>query len=143
METEEVLFEKIEKNAKLPTKQHERDVGYDIFSVEDAVLKKNDIRLLRTGLRMKLPQDLEAQIRPRSGMALSGIIIPNSPGTIDSGYRGEVKIILGNISQEDFKINQGDRIAQMIFSKVEHPSIVEGKVEETERGENGFGSTGR
>lgn len=143
MEKNKVIFEKIDEDAKLPSKQHEKDVGYDLFTIEDTTLKGNDIKLVRTGLKMHLPDNLEAQIRPRSGMALSGIVVPNSPGTIDPGYRGEVKVIMGNISDEEFKIESGDRIAQMIFSRTEHPKIEEGMVDKTERGKGGFGSTGK
>lgn len=143
MEENKVIFEKIDEDAKLPSKQHEKDVGYDLFTIEDTTLKGNDIKLVRTGIKMHLPDGLEAQIRPRSGMALSGIVVPNSPGTIDPGYRGEVKVIMGNISDEEFKIESGDRIAQMIFSKTEHPKIEEGMVDKTERGKGGFGSTGK
>ncbi|MFP4005978.1 MAG: dUTP diphosphatase [Candidatus Hadarchaeia archaeon] len=143
MDNGKVVFEKIKENAIIPSKQHENDVGYDIFSIEDDTLKSGDIKLIGTGLKMSLPKNLEAQIRPRSGLALSGVIVPNSPGTIDPGYRGELKVILGNIGSEEIKIEKGDRIAQLIFSKIAHPELSEGKVEETERGENGFGSTGK
>ena len=98
-----------------------------------------------TGLKMEIPPEYEVQIRPRSGLALkSGITVLNAPGTIDSDYRGEVKVILINLSSEDFIIHSGDRIAQMVVARYE--KVVWEEVEaldDTERGEGGFGSTGR
>lgn len=142
MAKEKVIFEKLKENAQLPERQHEGDAGYDLFSSEEVILKKGEVKMVSTGLKMKLPEGIEAQIRPRSGLSLSGITVMNSPGTIDPGYRGEIKIILGNLLKEKFKIKKGDRIAQMIFSRVEHPPILLGNLDNTERGENGFGSTG-
>ena len=100
--------------------------------------------MIPTGLFLELPKGFEAQIRPRSGLALKkGISVLNSPGTIDADYRGEIGIILVNISNEDFVINSGDRIAQMVISKHEQVSFEQVEIlEETKRGSGGFGSTG-
>jgi len=99
--------------------------------------------LIKTGLHIELPKGMEAQIRPRSGLALKhGVTVANSPGTVDSDYRGEVGVILINLSQDPFQINKGDRIAQLIFARVEHCELnVVNKLSETVRGEGGFGST--
>ena len=101
--------------------------------------------LITTGLFMELPEGYEAQIRPRSGLALKkGISIVNSPGTIDADYRGEIGIILINLSDADFEVNDGERICQMVINKVETISWSEvGSLEDSERGEGGFGHTGK
>ncbi len=143
MAEKKVIFEKITEDAKIPERQHSDDVGYDLYSSESTTIKVGEVKTVPTGLKMKLPKNIEAQIRPRSGLALSGISVLNSPGTIDPGYRGEVKIILANLLGENFTVEEGDRIAQMIFNRVEHPEIIEGVTDETERGEGGFGSTGK
>ncbi len=138
-----VVFEKVHTDARIPERQHSNDVGYDLYSSETELIEVGEVKTIATGLKMRLPENIEAQIRPRSGLALSGISVLNSPGTIDPGYRGEVKIIMANLLGEDFEVEVGDRIAQMVFNRVEHPDIVEGSLDETERGEGGFGSTGK
>jgi dUTP pyrophosphatase len=109
------------------------------------VLKPLERKLIPTGLFVQLPDGYEAQIRPRSGLAINkGVTVLNSPGTIDADYRGEIKIILINLSQEDFIVNNGERIAQMIISsynKVEWEEV--SMLDESERGEGGFGHTGK
>ena len=101
-------------------------------------------KLIPTGLRMALPPGYEAQVRPRSGLALKhGVTVLNTPGTIDADYRGEIGIILVNLSQEPFVINDGERIAQMVIARHEQPELeVVEVLDETERGEGGFGHTG-
>ncbi len=142
MSEKKVKFKKIHKDAKLPERQHSRDAGYDLFSAENTGIGAGKIELISTGLKMKLPEEMEAQIRPRSGLSLSGVTVMNSPGTIDSGYRGEVKVIMANLVGDEVEIEKGERIAQMIFNRVKHPELSLGEVDETERGEGGFGSTG-
>lgn len=142
MPKKKVKFEKIHKDAKLPERQHNQDAGYDLFSVKNTKIEVEEVKPIPTGLEMKLPEGMEAQIRPRSGLSLSGVTVMNSPGTIDSGYRGEVKVIMANLVGKEVKIEKGERIAQLIFTQVEHPEISLGEVNETERGEEGFGSTG-
>ena len=111
---------------------------------EPIVLKPLERRLIPTGLHIALPAGYEAQVRPRSGLALKkGITVLNSPGTIDADYRGEVGVLLINLSQEDFVVNDGERIAQMVIARHEQAQfrVVE-EVDETERGAGGYGHTG-
>ena len=120
--------------------------GLDLMAhIENAVtLEPLERKLIPTGLFIEIPQDLEAQVRPRSGLAINhGITCLNSPGTIDSDYRGEIKVILVNLSNKSFTINNGDRIAQIIFSKVEKITWQEeSSLSTSSRGEGGFGHTG-
>ena len=111
---------------------------------EPIVLKPLERRLIPTGLHIALPAGYEAQVRPRSGLALKkGITVLNSPGTIDADYRGEVGVLLINLSPEDFIVNDGERIAQMVIARHEQAEFVEVEVlDETERGEGGYGHTG-
>ena len=109
------------------------------------VLKPMQRTLVPTGLFMEIPEGYEGQVRPRSGLAIKhGITVLNTPGTIDADYRGEVKIILINLSDTDFVINSGERVAQIVFAKCEQMEVVNVEtLSETERGEGGFGHTGR
>jgi dUTP pyrophosphatase len=111
---------------------------------ESVTLRPLERRLISTGLYISLPNGYEAQIRPRSGLALKrGITVLNSPGTIDADYRGEIGVLLINLSQEDFVINDGERIAQMVIARHEQAQFIEVEVlDETERGEGGYGHTG-
>ena len=111
----------------------------------ELVIKPMQRALVPTGLFMEIPVGYEGQVRPRSGLAIkSGITVLNSPGTIDADYRGEVKVILINLSDADFVIKSGDRIAQLVIAKHEQPGVVEVEVlSETERGSGGFGHTGK
>jgi dUTP pyrophosphatase len=107
------------------------------------VLGPGERALIPTGLRFAVPAGYEAQVRPRSGLALRhGIVLPNSPGTIDSDYRGEVQVILWNAGPEPFAIERGDRIAQLVIAPVAHVELEESALDETPRGAGGFGSTG-
>lgn len=112
---------------------------------EPITLAPLERRLIPTGLRIALPQGYEAQVRPRSGLALKhGITVLNTPGTIDSDYRGELGVLLINLSNEAFTLNDGDRFAQIVFNKVEQAELVEVKeLSETARGEGGYGHSGR
>ena len=118
----------------------------DVRSAEEAVtLQPGEIRLVATGLAMELPEGMECQVRPRSGLALKhGITLPNSPGTIDPDYRGELRVIMQNLGSEPVTLERGERIAQLVFARFERPAIrvVESVSLETKRGEGGFGSTG-
>lgn len=135
------------KDLKLPEYMSESAAGMDLYAnvFEDTIIKKNEIKLVKTGIKISIPHNFEAQIRPRSGLALNfGVTLVNSPGTIDSDYRGEIKIIMINHGENDFKISRGDRIAQMVINKIEHINFFEiGFLDETKRGENGFGHTGK
>lgn len=108
------------------------------------VLQPGEIRLVRTGLIMELPEGIECQVRPRSGLALEhGITLPNSPGTVDPDYRGELRIIMQNLGPEPVTLLRGERVAQLVFARFESPQVVEAEqLGETERGDGGFGSTG-
>ena len=112
---------------------------------EEISLLPQDRILVKTGLHLEIPQGYEAQVRPRSGLALkNGITVLNSPGTIDADYRGEVGVVLINHSKDIFYINNGDRIAQLVFAKHEQATLVQVSVlDESERSEGGFGSTGK
>ena len=130
----------------LPSYATSQSAGLDLrANLEDDIqIKPGERHLITTGIFISLPEGYEAQIRPRSGLALkNGITVLNSPGTIDADYRGEIGVILVNLSSQDFTINDGDRIAQMVIAK--HETAIWEEVEnldETERGEGGFGSSG-
>lgn len=131
----------------LPKYQTEGSAGMDLMAnlTSPIVLKSMERKVISTGLFMELPLGYEAQVRPRSGLAIkNGITCLNTPGTIDADYRGEVGVILINLSTEDFVINNGDRIAQMIIAKHEIAQLIEVKeLSSTERGAGGMGSTGK
>jgi dUTP pyrophosphatase len=122
----------------------DEDAGMDLHSVESTTLAPGETKLVATGLAIELPAGYEAQIRPRSGLALKhAITLPNSPATIDPGYRGEIKVILHNLGRESFQILPGERIAQMVIARYEGVEWEEGDLAESRRGEGGFGSSGR
>jgi len=131
----------------LPKYATEGSAGMDVRATVDnsVVLKAGEIKLIPTNIIMEIPEGYEIQVRPRSGLALKhGITLLNAPGTIDSDYRGEVGIIMCNFSKEDFAINRGDRIAQLILSKYFVAEIEEAnEVTDSRRGEGGFGHTGK
>lgn len=130
----------------LPQYETKGSAGLDLKAVCDnpVVLKTLERTIIKTGLHIALPEGYEAQIRPRSGLAAKhGITVLNSPGTIDADYRGEIGVILVNISQDDFEITNGMRIAQMVIAKFEQANFKRVvRLDETSRGEGGFGSTG-
>ncbi len=134
-------------NNPLPAYETSGSAGMDLraFLQEEVVLKPLERKLIATGLYIELPFGYEAQLRPRSGLAFKhGISLPNSPATIDSDYRGEIKIALINLSTENFTVKTGERIAQMIIAKHETAELIEvQELNETRRGEGGFGSTGK
>jgi dUTP pyrophosphatase len=134
-------------NNSLPAYETQHAAGMDLkaFLEESVFLKPMQRQLIPTGIFIELPESYEAQIRPRSGLALKhGITVLNSPGTIDADYRGEVKVLLINFGDEPFEIKNGERIAQMIVSKHEKVSWVEtNQLTETNRGAGGYGSTGK
>ena len=132
---------------ELPSYATQAAAGMDLRANLDApiVLKPLERTLVPTGLFMELPVGFEAQVRPRSGLAFkNGLTVLNSPGTIDADYRGEVKVILVNLSNESFTINDGERVAQLVIAKHEQAEWIEvEQLEETTRGDGGFGSTGK
>ncbi len=136
-----------ESNNELPTYATPGSAGMDVRAFLPGTLKLKPMErfLTPTGVYIEIPQGYEAQVRPRSGLAIKqGITCLNSPGTIDSDYRGEIKIILVNLSTEDQEINNGDRIAQLIFAKVEQAELeLVQQLKDSERGHGGFGHTGK
>ena len=136
-----------ESGFELPQYATEGSAGVDLkANIEEPVtLKPLERKLIPTGIKIGLPDGYEAQVRPRSGLAIKkGITVLNTPGTVDADYIGEIKVILVNLSNEDFIVERGDRIAQMIFSKFEKANFSEVEVlEPTERGKGGFGHTGK
>ena len=133
------------KDFPLPEYATPASAGVDLRASEAHVIPPGGRALVPTGLRIALPEGYEAQVRPRSGLALEhGVTLPNSPGTIDADYRGEIGVILMNLGQEPFVVEPGDRIAQMIVAPVTRVAWSEAEeLDATERGEGGFGSTGR
>jgi dUTP pyrophosphatase len=145
--TWQVRFTRLPSNPDLPlpSRATPQAAGFDIRSAESSVtLRPGEIRLVRTGLVMELPNGLECQVRPRSGLALKhGLTLPNAPGTVDPDYRGELCVIMQNLGPEPITLERGERIAQLVFARFEAPDVIEAAVlTETERGSGGFGSTG-
>ena len=149
METRRILIKKVSTNPlfKLPKYESNGAAGMDLSADIDAEVELKPLErfLFPTGIAISLPKDLEAQIRPRSGLAIkNGITLLNTPGTVDSDYRGEIKVILVNISNDKYTIKPGDRIAQMVFSQfVQGQFELVENLDETDRGSSGFGSTGK
>lgn len=133
------------KDFPLPEYATPASAGVDLRASDGCVIPPGGRALVPTGLRIALPEGYEAQVRPRSGLALKhGVTLPNSPGTIDADYRGEIGVILMNLGQEPFIVEPGDRIAQMVVAPVARVAWSEAEaLDATERGEGGFGSTGR
>lgn len=137
---------RLSPDATLPSYAHgpEEDAGMDLRAAEDALLQPGVPQAVGTGLAIELPSGYEAQVRPRSGLALkNGLTIPNAPGTIDPGYRGEIRVILLNLGSQAFRVTKGDRIAQLVVARYEAVEWEEGTgLSVTVRGEGGFGSSG-
>lgn len=141
----QVKFTKLHPDAKPPMYQTDASVGADLTSVEDVDLRRGEFKLVKTGIAVELPRGIEMQIRPRSGLAFKhGVTVLNAPGTIDSDYRGEVGVLLINHGSDIFRVGKGDRIAQAVLNKVviQNYKLVK-ELSSTDRGEDGFGSTGR
>lgn len=139
-----VLFKRLRHGALLPRYAHRGDAGMDLCAAEDTTVPPGGRALVPTGLAVELPPGHEAQVRPRSGLALKrGVTVLNTPGTIDEGYRGEIGVILFNTSQEPFEAKKGDRIAQLVVAPVVRAEIAEADgLSDSGRGDGGFGSTG-
>jgi dUTP pyrophosphatase len=138
-----IKVKKINADLPIPAYQTEGSSGLDLHASEDCLLASGDFEMVPTGIALEIPYGYEGEVRARSGLAAKfGIGVLNSPGTIDSDYRGEIKVILFNFGKKDFEIKKGDRIAQLIISKVERIDLVEVKdLESTKREDGGFGST--
>ena len=137
-----IKFQKNLDDAIIPHYAHPGDAGMDIFSAEETIIKAGEIKSVRTGVKIELPEGFVALVWDKSGLALKNGI-KTMAGVIDSGYRGEIGIVLANLSDQDYKIEKGQKIAQMLIQKVERMEIKEVKeLSETKRGADGFGSTG-
>ena len=134
----------LNEDAKIPLKATEYSSGHDLFSCEECILEKKSYKLISTGIIIELEKGMEAQVRPRSGLAVKhGVTVLNTPGTIDADYRGEIKVILINHSDEDFQITKGMRIAQIVFASVLDVNFSQAEdLNKTNRDFGGFGSTG-
>lgn len=142
----QIRIKKLHPEASLPEYAHgpEEDAGMDIRCVSGALLEPGVPQAVPTGLALEIPSGYEVQIRPRSGLALKhAITLPNSPATIDPGYRGELKVILLNLGRSVYEIHPGDRIAQLVVARYEPVEWLESELAESMRGVGGFGSSGR
>ncbi len=141
-----IFIKKLNTNAEIPTYKTKGASGADLYACleEDITINPSEFKPIKTGISVEIPNGFEIQVRPRSGLALKyGITVLNSPGTIDSDYRGELLVILINHGKEPFIIKNKDRIAQIVLAKTEKANFIEKKeLTETERNKNGFGSTG-
>lgn len=137
-------IKRLQPHAILPAYAHPGDAGLDLFSAVSVAIEPGESRLIATGIAIELPPGIEAQVRPRSGLALKhGVTVLNTPGTIDSGYRGEVGVILINHGRSRFEVHQGMKIAQMVIAScltVDVEDVPE--LDDSARGQGGFGSTG-
>lgn len=141
-----IRIKRLHAGAHLPAYAHGplEDAGMDIRALEDVQLEPNIPAAVPTGLALEIPAGYEVQVRPRSGLALKhAITLPNSPATIDPGYRGELKVILINLGRTSYQIHAGDRIAQMVVARYEAVEWEEGELADSVRGSGGFGSSGR
>lgn len=139
-----VKIKRIHPDAKLPLQANPGDAGMDLYSIEEVEIPSGESRLIKTGLQLELPRGTEAQVRPRSGLALKhSITVLNTPGTIDEGYRGEVAVILINHGKETFIVEKSMRIAQMVIQLVPSVQLLEvDQLSESVRGTSGFGASG-
>lgn len=143
-EIREIKFKKLHKDAKVPTYAKVGDAGCDLYAIEDYSIRPGEVCLIRTGISIGMQLGMEAQIRPRSGLAVKQkITIINSPSTIDSQYKGEILVPLFNLSGKTAVILKGERFAQMVFTPVYKANFIEvDELGESERGSGGFGHTG-
>lgn len=144
----QVRVQRLPSNPDLPLPERATpgSAGYDVRSAEGEVtLAPGEVRAVGTGLVLELPPGMECQVRPRSGLAARhGLTVPNAPGTVDPDYRGELKVLLQNLGGEPVTLYRGDRVAQLVFARFEAPGVEEvARVAGTDRGDGGFGSTGR
>ncbi len=139
-----IKIQKIHPNALIPKYQTEGSSGFDLHAVEEVMIKPHSVGLVKIGICLSLEVGYELQVRTRSGLALNHqVVVLNSPGTVDNDYRGEIKVILANLSDKDFKVQVGDRIAQGVVQKTYKAEFIEReRLDETSRGSGGFGSTG-
>lgn len=137
-----VKVKKLHEDAKIPTKAHKTDAGFDLFAAEDSIVWSGQTKLISTGIAVELPEGYEMQIRPRSGLSVK-TSLKVVLGTVDAGYRGEIGIIAQNSGNKEYLIHKGDKIAQAVIQKLPEIELIEvDELENGERGANGFGSTG-
>lgn len=143
---ESIKVRRLDPDAQLPTRAHPTDAGLDLYVGPTWLsirFEPGECWSVGTGIAVEIPPGYVGLVHPRSGLSRYGLIIPNAPGTIDAGYTGEIKVLLRNVGTEAQYVDQGQRIAQLVIQKVELPAVVEvEELEQTERGANGFGSTG-
>ncbi|HII17533.1 TPA: dUTP diphosphatase [Candidatus Woesearchaeota archaeon] len=139
-----VKIKKVREYALIPQYAHTADAGVDLYAAEAMTAPAGGQVLVPTGLAMAIPEGYEGQVRPKSGLALKhSLTLTNTPGTVDSHYRGEIQIIVFNLGKKEYVIEKGTKIAQMVFNKVEHATFTEvDELDTTQRGKGGFGSTG-
>ena len=144
MSTINIKIKRLNENAILPEKQHDSDAGYDLHSIEEIILKPNKIYKVRTGIAIQIPNNYAGLVLPRSGLSSKyGISLINTPGLIDSGYRGELLLPLINHSSIEYTINKTERVAQLILIEIPEVKIeVTSDLDESDRDSKGFGSTG-
>jgi dUTP pyrophosphatase len=141
----DIKIKLLDKSLPMPAYAHKTDAGIDLYSAIDCVLKPYDRKLIPSGIKLAIPEGYAGFVQPRSGLAIkNGISLVNSPGLIDSGYRGEVCIIMINLDKDmDFIIKKGDKICQLVIKKTEQANLIEvEELDASDRGEGGFGSTG-
>lgn len=141
----ELAVKLLHPDARLPRRAHPGDAGADLHSVENVTIPPGERRDVGTGIAVAIPEGCAGFVQPRSGLAFKhGIMVVNSPGLVDAGYRGELRVVLYNSGTEPFVIQVGERIAQMVIQRVEEPSYVAAdELPDTVRGQGGFGSSGR
>ncbi len=141
----DVRVKTLNPDAVIPKYQTSEAAGFDLHSIDEKTIKAGERDVIKTGLAVALPRGYELQVRPRSGLALkNGITVLNTPGTVDSDYRGELMVILLNTSKDDFAIKKGDRIAQAVIKEILQAEFtIVDELDDTERGSGGFGSTGK
>jgi len=141
-----LAIRRLREDARMPTRAHDDDAGYDLYAVEPATLRPGERQMVPTGIAIELPARHAGMVLPRSGLAARhGVALVNAPGLIDAGYRGEVQVLLLNTDpREPFAVAAGDRIAQLVIVRVETPDLVElDELEPSTRADGGFGSSGR
>jgi dUTP pyrophosphatase len=139
---EKVEIMRVSPDATLPTRAHPDDAGMDLYGLEDVILEPSQGKMARTGVAMAIPQGFVGMVADRSSLGKRGV--KTAGGIIDAGYRGEIQVILWNISSEPIQLKRGERIAQLLILPIATPAVVEvAKLDETKRGANGFGSTGK
>ena len=141
----DIKIKLLDKSLPMPFYAHKTDAGIDLYSTISCILKPYERKLIPSGIKVSIPEGYAGFVLPRSGLAIkNGISLVNSPGLIDSGYRGEICIIMINLDKEmDFIIKKGDKICQLVIKKIEHANLIEvEELDDSDRGEGGFGSTG-